>query len=35
MMHDLGQAGHTHITAINPATEPEAAAAAARTCATD
>ena len=28
MMHDFGQTGHTHITAINPVTEPEAAQAA-------
>jgi hypothetical protein len=27
MMHDLGQTGHTHVTAINPVLEPEAAAA--------
>jgi hypothetical protein len=26
MMHDLGQTGHTHLTAVNPVTEPEAAA---------
>jgi hypothetical protein len=27
MMHDLGAVGHTHITAINPVLESEAAAA--------
>jgi hypothetical protein len=27
MSHDLKVTGHTHITAINPVTEPEAAAA--------
>lgn len=27
MMHDLGATGHTHLTAVNPVTEPEAAAA--------
>jgi hypothetical protein len=27
MMHDLGQTGHTHLSSINPVTEPEAAAA--------
>jgi hypothetical protein len=27
MMHDLKVTGHTHITAINPILEPEAAAA--------
>lgn len=27
MMHDLGETGHTHLTAINPVTEPDAAAA--------
>jgi hypothetical protein len=27
MMHDFGETGHTHLTAINPVTEPEAAAA--------
>jgi hypothetical protein len=27
MMHDLGQTGHTHITALNPVLEPEAVAA--------
>jgi hypothetical protein len=27
MAHDLKKTGHTHITAINPVTEPEAAAA--------
>lgn len=27
MIHDLKVTGHTHITAINPITEPEAAAA--------
>jgi hypothetical protein len=25
MMHDLKMTGHTHITAVNPVTEPEAA----------
>jgi hypothetical protein len=27
MAHDLAVLGHTHITAINPITEPDAAAA--------
>lgn len=27
MMHDLKMTGHTHVTALNPATEPEAVAA--------
>jgi len=27
MMHDFGETGHTHLTAINPVIEPEAAAA--------
>jgi hypothetical protein len=27
MMHDLAQVGHTHLTAVNPVTEPETAAA--------
>jgi hypothetical protein len=27
MMHDLKMTGHTHITAVNPVLEPEAAAA--------
>lgn len=27
MMHDLGACGHTHLTALNPATEPAAVAA--------
>lgn len=27
MIHDLKVTGHTHITAINPVTEPDAAAA--------
>ena len=27
MEHDLKETGHTHITAVNPVTEPEAAAA--------
>jgi len=27
MMHDFGETGHTHITAINPILEPDAAAA--------
>lgn len=26
MAYDLGETGHTHITAVNPVTEPEAAA---------
>lgn len=26
MMHDLGETGHTHLTAVNPVTEPDAAA---------
>ena len=27
MEHDLKETGHTHLTAVNPVTEPEAAAA--------
>lgn len=27
MMHDLAETGHTHITSVNPITEPEAAVA--------
>lgn len=27
MVHDLAEVGHTHITAINPVLEPDAAAA--------
>lgn len=27
MMHDLKEVGHTHLTAVNPVTEPEAVAA--------
>jgi hypothetical protein len=30
MDYDLGQTGHTHITALNPVTEPEAVAELAR-----
>lgn len=26
MAHDLGEVGHTHVNAVNPVTEPEAAA---------
>lgn len=31
MEHDLKKTGHTHLTALNPVTEPEAVAALART----